>query len=131
MNTTTLNMITLDGNVIIKKGGGGTPTPPSGGESGGSSWRYFDVSGVSNISQIEVLCMIMNVGDAIIPHSGLLTLAFSTFYDIKDKIKSIGVCPFTIVSASGTQVLDDNMITMFGQQFNLHEITEEEFYSLD
>ena len=33
MNTTTLNMTTLDGNVIIKKGGGGgTPdTPPSGG----------------------------------------------------------------------------------------------------
>lgn len=31
MNTTTLNMTTLDGgNVIIKKGGGGTPTPPSG-----------------------------------------------------------------------------------------------------
>lgn len=27
MNVTTLNMTTLDGNVIIKKGGGGTPTP--------------------------------------------------------------------------------------------------------
>lgn len=32
MNTTTLNMTTLDGGVIIKRGGGGTPTPPSGGE---------------------------------------------------------------------------------------------------
>lgn len=33
MNTTTLNMTTLDGGVIIKKGT--APAPPSGGESGG------------------------------------------------------------------------------------------------
>lgn len=39
MNVTTLNMTTLDGNVIIKKGGGGTPTPPSGGERDG--WKYY------------------------------------------------------------------------------------------
>ena len=122
MNTTTLNTIGLDG-VIIKK----TNTPSG----GGGSWRYFDVSGVSNISQIEVLCMMMNVGDAIIPYSGLSTLAFASFYDIKDKIKSIGVCPFTVKFSSGTQVFDDNMITMFSQQFNLTEITEEEFYKLD
>lgn len=34
MNTTTLNMTTLDGGIIIKRGegGGGTPTPPSGGD---------------------------------------------------------------------------------------------------
>lgn len=31
MNTTTLNMTTLDGGVIIKEGGGATPTPPSSG----------------------------------------------------------------------------------------------------
>ena len=36
MNTTTLNMITLDGGVIIKKGT--APAPPSGGE---SSWKYY------------------------------------------------------------------------------------------
>lgn len=39
MNVTTLNMTTLDGNVIIKKGGG-TPTPPSGGESNYTYYRY-------------------------------------------------------------------------------------------
>jgi hypothetical protein len=129
MNVTTLNMTTLDGGVIIKKGGGGgsTPTPPS----GGSNWRFFDVSGVSDISQIEVICMMMNTGDAVIPYSGLLTLTFATFNDIKDHIKYIGVCPFTIAFASGTQVFDDNMITMLSQQFNLTEITKEEFYSLD
>lgn len=44
MNTTTLNMTTLDGGVIIKKGGGGTPTPPSG--SGASTIEYLDVSGL-------------------------------------------------------------------------------------
>lgn len=39
MNTTTLNMTTLDGGIIIKRGEGGGSTPPS----GGSSWRYFDL----------------------------------------------------------------------------------------
>ena len=124
MNTTTLNMTTLDGGVIIKKET--APAPPS-----GSNWRYFDVSGVSNISQIEIFCMMMNIGDAILPYTGLPSLAFASFTDIKDKIKSIGVCPFTIVSASDTQVVDDNMITMFSQQFNLTEITKEQFYTLD
>lgn len=44
MNTTTLNMTTLDGGVIIKKGT--APAPPSGGESGGSTIEYLDVSGL-------------------------------------------------------------------------------------
>ena len=44
MNTTTLNMTTLDGGVIIKKGGGGTPTPPSGGE---SAMEYWDITAMS------------------------------------------------------------------------------------
>lgn len=101
------------------------------GEGGGSTWRYFDVSGVSNISSIEIFCMMLKLDDAIIPYSGLSTLAFATFFEIKDKIKAIGICPFTLVSASGTQVLDDNMITMFGQQYNLTEITESQFYDLN
>lgn len=41
MNTTTLNMTTLDGGVIIKKGT--APAPPSGGESGADEWQYYDV----------------------------------------------------------------------------------------
>lgn len=42
MNTTTLNMTTLDGgNVIIKKGEGGGSTPPS-----GSNVEYLDLRGV-------------------------------------------------------------------------------------
>lgn len=40
MNTTTLNMTTLDGGVIIKKGT--APAPPS----GGSNVEYLDVSGL-------------------------------------------------------------------------------------
>ena len=45
MNTTTLNMTTLDGGAIIKKGT--APAPPSGGESGGSNMEYLDVSGLN------------------------------------------------------------------------------------
>lgn len=40
MNTTTLNMTTLDGGVIIKKSEGGGSTPPS----GGSNVEYLDTS---------------------------------------------------------------------------------------
>ena len=43
MNTTTLNMTTLDGGVIIKKRGSGS-TPPSG--ESASTMEYLDVSGV-------------------------------------------------------------------------------------
>ena len=48
MNITTLNTIGLDG-VIIKK----TNTPSGGGEneSGGSSWRYFDISAIDTSIQ--------------------------------------------------------------------------------
>lgn len=53
MNVTTLNMTTLDGNVIIKKGGGGTtPTPPSGGD----KTLYFDVSNVDP-NEREFICI--------------------------------------------------------------------------
>ena len=48
MNTTTLNMTTLDGGVIIKKGT--APAPPSGGgsgESGGSKYVYYDLRNAS------------------------------------------------------------------------------------
>ena len=45
MNSTTLNMTTLDGGVIIKKGT--APAPPSGGESGGSNMEYWDITAMS------------------------------------------------------------------------------------
>ena len=52
MNTTTLNMATLDGGVIIKKGT--APAPPSGGESGGSgesasTIEYLDLTGLATL----------------------------------------------------------------------------------
>ncbi len=40
MNVTTLNMATLDGDIIIKRGEGGGSTPPSGGESGIECFYY-------------------------------------------------------------------------------------------
>lgn len=48
MNTTTLNMTTLDGGIIIKKGT--APAPPSGG-GGDSTIEYLDVSGLSVVAR--------------------------------------------------------------------------------
>lgn len=74
MNTTTLNMTTLDGgNVIIKKGGGGTPTPPSGGEvlegeyylakPNGWYWKWIGPNPWDmNDSNIDPISFAMSVG---------------------------------------------------------------------
>lgn len=54
MNTTTLNMTTLDGGVIIKKGT--APAPPSGGgDSGSSTLEYLDLSGVQGYMKNAIL----------------------------------------------------------------------------
>ena len=59
MNTTTLNMTTLDGgNVIIKRGESGGSTPPSGGESGGSTFEYLDITNVTGMGgQLKFLLL--------------------------------------------------------------------------
>jgi hypothetical protein len=58
MNTTTLNMTTLDGgNVIIKRGEGGGSMPPS----GGSNVEYYDVSGLNAILAIVLAGVSVNV----------------------------------------------------------------------
>lgn len=46
MNTTTLNMTTLDGGVIIKKGDGGGSTPPS-----GENYYYIPMSAFLEASE--------------------------------------------------------------------------------
>lgn len=80
MNTTTLNMTTLDGGVIIKRGGGGsTPTPPSGGgaelegeyylvKPNGWYWKFTDeFHGLSNADKIPIV--------------GTLFLFYGTMYE--------------------------------------------------
>ena len=58
MNTTTLNMTTLDGGVIIKKGT--APAPPSGGGSGDDGWEYYKVDSSFNALKEEELSAVAN-----------------------------------------------------------------------
>lgn len=54
MNTTTLNVVSLDDGRIIKKGGGATPTPPSGGESGGIKLMYLNLAPMGGVPMAGV-----------------------------------------------------------------------------
>jgi hypothetical protein len=137
MNTTTLNMTTLDGgNVIIKRGegGGSTPTPPSG-ES--SSIEYLDVSifpaeivgslfvpysisarGMSNPDRVFVMPSAIAIGaidnitiEAVAVDFSLQVIEMGTISTIKDAFIAQGV----------TQSDFDS----------IPRITKEQFYSLD
>jgi hypothetical protein len=137
MNTTTLNMTTLDGgNVIIKKGGGGgsTPTPPS----GGSDWHYFDVSGFEGIEKTSIiqLAMMLKVkGETIESELGVACIIAPTGFEyllsVKNEVKAIGV-DYSIEIRMGEQsaTVGSSIIAApwYGQ---VPEITKEQFYSLD
>lgn len=87
MNTTTLNMTTLDGGVIIKKGT--APAPPSGGESGGSNVEYLDVSAARE----EIIGILFQFGILIKGHTteGINNMEISAtgitpyYWDIMDR----------------------------------------------
>ena len=131
MNITTLNTTTLDGNVIIKKGGG-TPTPPS----GGSDWRYFDISNaaLSDKSALyEVGALVVKLskeGNTVVGPASMgavisfdICVAFGL--DMSQKTNAGGEM-LTYKEIYATDGLDS-----FFPQLGIVEITEAEFYNLD
>lgn len=129
MNTTTLNMTTLDGgNVIIKKGGSGgsTPTPPSGG-----SMEY----------------VVFNAETYLITFGEFLGM-FGYLVKFPNKIEPIGLMvgmggavndaiafaidPTTEVDFQGERKSVREWGIAFGADLDtLPRITKEEFYNLD
>ncbi len=142
MNVTTLNMTTLDGNVIIKKGEGGTPTPPSGG--GSSSWRYFDTTKATvtegNLAVIAKLFSLFknkyedNTTTILyeLPTLELwenIVVAMAT--DFNQKISFPSLTGIGVLKTIEEVFNDMGGVESFKEAFNLTEITKEEFYNLD
>lgn len=147
MNTTTLNMTTLDGGVIIKKGT--APAPPSGGESA-STIEYLDVSGLDygSKNQLLVYSLIARTsqfeafGQVQEPRVNLLGLVFmliiadtANFSAYSNAVTAIGM-DFTMqtkLSSSGIMTVLDELKVMpvYEQLDSIPRITKEQFYSLD
>ena len=146
MNTTTLNMTTLDGGVIIKKGT--APAPPSGGESA-STIEYLDMSGldsgsknqlmmvslIARTSQFEMMGQVQK--SQVIPLSSmLLYISFEpTAYDAySNAVNAIGV-DFTMQiksqSTTGTVLDEVKKMPVYEQLDSIPRLTKEEFYNLD
>lgn len=144
MNTTTLNMTTLDGGIIIKKET--APAPPSGGESGGRVKYYKGTLGVQ--SELLACCPVFMP----IKSSGAGWGMFSPVYafgnntkqgvlaDGKTIIKSYpGNADFrdnTILPQVGVRSFEEyiELVRTQGAAMGLKEeyteITEDEFYTL-
>ena len=140
MNTTTLNMTTLDGGVIIKKGGGGTPTPPSGGESG--NWRYFDRTIKTPTNEVGAHIGMFTLfkqeqgGQKTIMPVSYMAILDNQFYTNASALAIDLNMPFVMQGAPFTTV--GEFINAQGQSienmtngWNWTEITEAEFYNLD
>ena len=136
MNTTTLNMTTLDGGVIIKKGT--APAPPS-----GPNWRYFDVRGINGSygsAEREIkknLCMLAQFanesGAVIVPefflgNDSITIEAIAYAWDMEIVIPAI---PDALnIKTLGDYV--EYMASSFDIDWSrIPEITEEQFYNLD
>ena len=133
MNTTTLNMTTLDGgNVIIKKGGGGTPTPPS----GESTWRYFDCKQAPTDIRVDLVVELqsMIVKLESLSDNSIMSSAMMEYIEDSSAIVAFGADMSIVVKVT------DELITL-GQHYEMAtdiltqsgivEITKEQFYSLD
>lgn len=141
MNTTTLNMTTLDGGVIIKKGGGTSPKPPS----WGNSYRYFDTTKATvTEGSPPIINFIFSVFK--INNEGLYTaitcnappleeweakhvVATATDFNLKvynpvfANLEGIMTIEEIVNSLGGVEAME--------QALGFTEITEEQFYSLD
>lgn len=139
MNTTTLNMTTLDGGVIIKKGT--APAPPSGGESGGntSNWRYFDYSAVT---AAEAKSVLMGLSHLIAtPIGGQMCILPSTIGSSSAMTKGAICWDVPVVGPFNEEEemrqmpygeFVEFMTTANGIDFaSIPEITKEEFYNLE
>lgn len=151
MNTTTLNMTTLDGGVIIKKGT--APAPPSGGESGGSNVEYLDLSGDSPLRDALIqLCYLIktdgfkierpdsssSIERGILPVSGLMQFMVDRPYEeyliFLGSIKAVSIDFNTEIIVSGTDTIMPIKDAFTGAEELLDAIprlTKEQFYSLD
>lgn len=140
MNTTTLNMTTLDGGVIIKKGGGGGTTPPSGGESA-STIEYLDVrdSGAgtalkafSNVARLQLDEFVM-----ILPTITIIAGGYDTNLNNVTHIKVDWGNRIVAKTNEGIQEMSliDFVMVAGGvskeQLDSIPRITKEEFYNLD
>ena len=127
MNTTTLNMTTLDGGVIIKRGT--APAPPS-----GSNVEYWDCSAQSGIiGEISLFFIQMKYS---FQGAGFV----ASFVDYKDENfttppTAISLDRSMLVNLEGTLQSVGEWLTAFGiddfTQFGWVQITKEQFYSLD
>lgn len=130
MNTTTLNMTTLDGGVIIKKGN--APAPPS--EESASTMEYWDCSAQSEIiGEVSLFFLQMKYS---MQGAGYV----ASFVDYKDKRlttppTAISLDRSMLVNLEGTLQSVGEWLAAFGiddfTQFGWVQITKEQFYSLD
>ena len=159
MNTTTLNMTTLDGGVIIKKGT--APAPPSE-ESGGSTFEYLDITNVTGLGgqlkmlllQMAYMCKVPNTVKIQMPDvEGYVTISQSVgpatgwgvsagrfvvgteeFRLAVDAVSAMSINFSDTINMQGQVLTIGEVFAMYGLQANIDAIprlTKEQFYSLD
>ena len=145
MNTTTLNMTTLDGGVIIKKGT--APAPPSGGgESGGGLYmKYYDVDAIASSvgvekqqllndlsEQLYFIFMLVRLYNPDIEMGGVMPFYIYTAGSF-NLIKGVGILYGYELSEGGMQfvITPEFIASKLGTPLDQFEITEAEFYNLD
>lgn len=127
MNTTTLNMTTLDGGVIIKKGT--APTPPSGGE---SAMEYWDISANNGVLS-EMALFFLLVKDESEYGINILSVHYLTTLNINPI--AIALDRSIEIALEGNKMsvgaaLDGSGLADF-TQFGWVRLTKEQFYSLE
>lgn len=148
MNTTTLNMTTLDGGVIIKKET--APAPPSGGDSA-STIEYLDMSGDSPLRDalIAFCCLIktdgfnierpgnsVNASRAVVPSGHLLPtvlgMTYEEFVIVQDSINAVAIDFNTEIIMGDAPMTIKDVFTGAEELLDaIPRLTKEQFYSLD
>ena len=139
MNTTTLNMTTLDGGVIIKKET--APAPPSGGESGNTSnWKYFDTTKATvSEAQKPIIDIIFSIFKE--SYFGFTSIACNApkLEDWEKKYVVAMATDFNLkiyhpeITITGIKTIEETIggVEALEQAFGLTEITKEQFYTLE
>ena len=136
MNTTTLNMTTLDGGVIIKKGT--APAPPS----GGRETMYFAAKDGGAIGYMAEMSLMggfaVKKADNTISSIGTFLLSGDFTNEALMSIKAVAFALGDYSTGGGADI--SNPDTLRGLMFQLNgkegmpeiiEITKEQFYTLD
>lgn len=137
MNTTTLNMTTLDGGVIIKKGT--APAPPSGGESGGASVEeriYISVEELDKADAMTRMTLKMFAESAKYDADGLRVtpLLLAAEMDANQGVEWIAYCinlSMEIVTPQLQGKIGELLAMQSIDVYQLPLMTKEQFYSLD